>query len=66
MATSDHHPIGRSFVDFGPNTLVPGAGLLGRKRGIFVLVTDAITKDIGGGAFRASAMDMWRAAVAVA
>jgi hypothetical protein len=32
-------------VDFGPNTLIVGAGLLGRKRGIFVLVTDEIVKD---------------------
>ncbi len=35
----------RTFINFGPNTLILGAGLLGRKRGIFVLVADAITYD---------------------
>jgi hypothetical protein len=34
-----------TFNNFGPNTLIFGAGLLGRKRGIFVLVADAITND---------------------
>ena len=32
-------------MDFGPNTLILGAGLLGRKRGIFVLVADAIAEE---------------------
>jgi transcriptional regulator GlxA family with amidase domain len=32
-------------VDFGPNTLLLGADLLGRKRGIFVLVADAIAEE---------------------
>jgi transcriptional regulator GlxA family with amidase domain len=32
-------------VDRGPNTLILGAGLPGRKRGIFVLVADEITND---------------------
>ena len=35
----------RTFADFGPNTVIVDAGRLGRKRGIFVLVADAITKD---------------------
>jgi hypothetical protein len=35
----------RTFVDFGPNTLVLGAGPLGRKRGIFVLAADAIAEE---------------------
>jgi transcriptional regulator GlxA family with amidase domain len=35
----------RTFIDFGPNTLILDAGLLGRKRGIFVLVANAIMKE---------------------
>ena len=35
----------RTFLDFGPNTLIRRASLLGRKRGIFVLVADAIADE---------------------
>jgi len=33
-----------TFLDFGSNTLIFGASVLGQKRGIFVLVEDEITK----------------------
>jgi hypothetical protein len=35
----------RTFIDFGPNTLILGANLLGRKRGIFVLAAFAIAAE---------------------
>jgi hypothetical protein len=45
MQASEKPAQERTFFNFGPNTLIVDAGLLGRKRGFFVLAVDAITKD---------------------